>query len=114
MSESRPAIQESLQNNGVAMRENPETLTSKKRVLYEIENLLNMQEKDLGLEALNSTSGRVTVSTRALYKMYKALLDERSVRPRMVFTGKSVLEFEQAEKLAEEHGKDLSDLEVTI
>jgi len=96
------------------LRENPEKLSSKKRILYEIESLLNMQSKGLELEDLNGTSGRTIVSNRTLYKIYKALLQDKNVRPSMVYTGQSVLEFSEAENLMEKTDKDLDDLEVTI
>lgn len=96
------------------LRENPEKLSSKKRILYEIEKLLQMQEKDLELEDLNGTSGRTIVSNRTLYKIYKAILQDKNVRPSMVYTGQSVLEFDEAKNLMENTDKDLKDLEVTI
>lgn len=96
------------------LRENPEKLSSKKRILYEIEKLLSMQEKDLGLEDLNGTSGRTIVSNRTLYKIYKALLQEKNVRPSMIYTGQSVLESDEVQNLVDNTEKTLDDLEVTI
>jgi hypothetical protein len=114
MSQSRPALNQTLQENVQNLRETPEKLSSKKRLLYEIEQILSMQEKDLGLEALNKTSGRVIVSNRTLYKIYKALLQEQNLQPSMVYTGNSILEKDTAEEIIEKNDKDWSDLELTI
>jgi len=114
MSQSRPAIEQTLQNNVQNLRENPENLSSKKRLLYEIEQLLQMPSKDLELEALNQTSGRVTISNRALYKIFKALCQEKQVEPSLVYTGNSYIEKTEAEKLVRETEKTFEDLELTI
>lgn len=112
---SRPTITETLQNGeSHTLRESPENLSSRKRILYEIENLLNMQQYGLELEALNKTSGRVSVTNRALYKMYKALQKELQVQPVFVYTGNNVIPVERARVMAEEHGKNLEELELTL
>jgi len=112
---SRPTITETLQNGeSHALRESPENLSSRKRILYEIENLLSMEEHGLELEALNKTSGRVSVTNRALYKIYKALQKELQVQPAFVYTGNNVIPVEQARVMAREHGKNLEELELTL
>lgn len=112
---SRPTITETLQNGEAhALRESPENLSSRKRILYEIENLLSMEEHGLELEALNKTSGRVSVTNRALYKMYKALQKELQVQPAFVYTGNNVIPVERARVMAEEHGKNIEELELTL
>lgn len=112
---SRPTITETLQNGeSHALRESPENLSSRKRILYEIENLLSMEKRGLELEALNKTSGRANVTNRALYKIYKALQKELQVQPAFVYTGNNVIPVERARVMAEEHGKNLEDLELTL
>lgn len=114
MVQSRPTIQETLQNNVQNLRENPEDLSSKKRLLYEIEQILAMPDKGLKLETLSKTSGRVTISNRALYKIFKALCQEKQVEPSLVYTGNSYIEKTEAEKLVRETEKTFEDLELTI
>lgn len=108
-----PTITESLHNN-TRLTEKPEQMSSKKRILYELENVLDLKDKELELEALNKTTGRITVSTRCLYKIYKGILEEKDLQPSCVYTGCSIMEKETVDKLTEAKNKELEDYEVTI
>jgi len=114
MVSSRPSISDTLDGEIENLRENPENLSSKKRILYEIEKMLNMQEKNLEIKALNRTSGRTVITNRMLYKIVKALCSEKNIEPRVIYTGNGIIEKEKAEKLAEGHEKEMKDFELTL
>lgn len=73
-----------------------------------------MPEKGLQLESLNGSIGRTVVSNRELYKIYKALLSELEVQPTLVYTGNTILPAEKARVIAEEKGKNIQDLELSL
>jgi len=116
MSDARPTLVDSFNDNTfVDKREKPEKLSSKKRILYEIENLLDMQEKNLKLDVIDSRSRHdKRIPNRDLYKIYKCLTDTLDVRPRMVYTGRDVLDFDEAKSIVEENSEDLTELEPTL
>jgi len=116
MSDARPTLVESFNDDTfVDKRENPEQLSSKKRILYEIENLLNMQEKGSKLDVIDSRSRHdKRIPNRDLYKIYKALLDQMNAQPRMVYTGRSIMNYKEAQNILQDKSKELTDLEPSL
>lgn len=113
---SRPALSETMSDQDFYNpRKNPENLESKKRLLYELETLLDMQSKDLGLDVIESRSRHSRrIPNRDLYKLLKALCLELNVRPRILYTGNGVLNRDEAEKIVDDTGKSLTDLEPSL
>ena len=113
---SRPTLSETMSDQSFYNpRENPENLESKKRILYEIEQLFDMQDKDLGLDIIESRSRHSRrIPNRDIYKILKAACIEMSVRPRIVYTGKDVLDMDTAESLINESDKNLETLEPSL
>lgn len=113
-----PALVDSFNSNHLQNLDSKvESMDARKRILYEMEQLLKLEEQDLEIETVrkkNCGSGRPRIPNRDLYRLYKGLLEALNVRPQMIYTGNSVMEFDEAERLIEDAGKSISDLEPTI
>lgn len=115
-------LSESIQENYSGQQfytpeENPGKLPNRRRILFEIEQALQINEDQLKLETVRkkgSRKGRTKIPNRDLYRIYKALMELRSVRPRIVYTGGSIMDMSEAEKLVEETDKSLNDLEPSL
>lgn len=98
-------------------KKHPEKLPNRKRLLYEIEKILEIEKEELKIESVrkkNTKSGRTTIPNRDIYRIYKAILNMRNVRPQIVYTGGSIMDISEAQELLCETGKDLSELEPTL
>lgn len=113
-----PALADSFNNQILKNIESKvDTMDPRKRILYEIEQILSLEEQDLEIETVrkkNCGTGRPRIPNRDLYRIYKGLLEAKGLRPRMIYTGNSVMEFDEAEELVEDAGKSISELEPTI
>jgi len=95
--------------------ENPEVLPPRKRLLFEIEQLLEVDDKKLELETVRKKhTDRARIPNRDIYRIYKALLNYMQVQPTVVYTGGSIMDREEVAELMEEHDKSLSDLEPSL
>lgn len=112
---SRPSLSETMsEKEFYKPRQNPEQLSSKKQIIYEIEKLL-MEDKNLKIDFIDNRSRHNrNISNIDLYKILKAVCMEMNVRPRIVYTGGDVLDMNQAEDLVSETGKNLEDLEPSL
>ena len=98
-------------------RDKPEHLDPQKRILYEIEKLLGMEEKDLEMDVINSRADhKRRIPNRDIYRIYKALLKEKNLTPSVVYTGRSILSFEEFKEMMEEseNHEKLSDFEPSL
>jgi|SRR6056297_1482886 hypothetical protein len=113
---SQPKLAETMSNQDFyAPRKNPEKLSSKKRLLYEIEQILDMEEKGLQLDVIESKSRHSRrIPNRDIYRLYKAILQEKKIQPRVIYTGKDIMSFKKAENLVKDSDKTLEALEPTI
>lgn len=97
-------------------RENPEKMSGKDRILYEIEKILGMKEKDLELDELNKRQkddhGKVT--NQDLYKILKAASMETGKQPVIIYTGNNCLQISEAEEIVENTDRSINDLEVSV
>lgn len=97
--------------------ENPEKLPNRRRIIFEIEQALQISEEQLKLETVRkkgSRKGRTKIPNRDLYRIYKAILNMRSIRPKIVYTGGSIMDMSEAEELVRETEKSLKDLEPSL
>lgn len=96
--------------------ENVENLPNRKRILYEIEKVLEIEEKNMRLESVRKKqqNNRTILPNRDLYRIYKAVLNLRNVRPQIVYTGGSIMDMNKAERLIAESEKSISDLEPSL
>jgi len=85
--------------------------TSRKKILTEIEKALEMREKGLGFGLETKKDTRLNVSNRILYKILKALRQEKDVEPHIVYTGNNIVERRELEEMEE---KRLDDVELTL
>lgn len=113
-----PALADSFNNQILKNIESKvDSMDPRKRILYEIEQILSLEEQDLEIETVrkkNCGTGRPRIPNRDLYRIYKGLLKAKGLRPRMIYTGNSVMEFDEAEELVKDAGKSISELEPTI
>jgi len=96
---------------------NPDKLPNRRRILFEIEQALQISDEDLKLETVRkkgSRKGRTKIPNRDLYRIYKAILNMRKVRPSIVYTGGSIMDMSEAEELVRETDKSLTDLEPSL
>jgi len=81
-------------------RDNVKNLSAKGRILFEMEDLLDLEDQDLMLDYINyKTEHSRRVPNRDLYKIYKGVCELLGVKPRIVYTGNNVLEFEEFESM---------------
>jgi len=85
--------------------------TNRKKILGEIEQVLEMREKGLGFGLETKKDTRLNVSNRILYKILKALQQEKDVEPHIVYTGNNIVERRELEEMEE---KRLEDVELTL
>lgn len=86
-------------------------LAPRRRMLYEIEKLLDVDEKRLRVEAVRKSkhegAGRARIPNRDFYRIYKAMCRRLNTEPRFVYTGNDVLEADKVEQ-------DLRELEPSL
>lgn len=90
------------QNKVSNARSKPEEMSSKKRMLYELETILDMSEKDMEMNIVDcKRDHQRRTPNRDLYKLYKAACQELGVKPRIVYTGKSMVEYDDFKDMEE-------------
>jgi len=85
--------------------------SSRRKILSEIEQILEMEEKDLGFGVKTKTDCRLNISNRILYKILKALQQEKGLKPSIIYTGNNIVERKELEEMEE---KRLEDVELTL
>lgn len=95
--------------------ENPETLPPRKRLLFEIEQLLEVEDDELELETVRKKhSDRARIPNRDIYRIYKALLNYMQIQPSVVYTGGGIMTQDEFTEIMQEHDKTISDLEPSL
>lgn len=114
--ESKPAtLAEAFQDREQSSkRENPENLSNRGRLIYEIEKVLHMENKDLQTQVLTDKSEVKRIYNQDLYRIFRAICQELSVEPRLIYTGNSFLETGEAKEIVENTEKTIEDLETDI
>jgi len=113
-----PALADSFNNSHLQNLDSKvDSMDPRKRMLYEIEQLLNLDDQDLEIETVrkkNCGSGRPRIPNRDIYRILKGLIQDKKVRPRFIYTGNSIMDFDEAEQLSKDADKQISELEPTI
>jgi len=95
-------------------RENPETLSNRGRLIYEIEKVLHMEDKDLETQVLDDKSEVKRIYNQDLYRIFKAICQELDIQPALIYTGNSFLDSQEAEELVSNTDKSLKELETSL
>lgn len=88
----------------------PGKLSNKSRLLYEIEQLLEINDERLKIETVRKPERKTErIPNRDVYRIYKAILNYLGAEPRLVYTGKDIVELEDnSQKL------DIEDMEPSL
>lgn len=87
----------------------------RKMLLKELQEVLDMEEKDLGMDLNLKKSSRIPITNRMLYKILKALYQEKGVQPAVFYTGNHIIERDEASKMIEEgEYEGIQDMELSL
>lgn len=87
----------------------------RKLILKEIQDVLDMEKKDLEMDLNLKESSRMNITNRMLYKILKALQQEKGVQPTVFYTGNNVIKSSEASKMIEEgEYEGIEDMELSL
>lgn len=95
-------------------RDSVKDMDHDKRILYEIERLLNLEEKNLELDYINSRKRYdARIPNKDIYRIYKGLIQELNVEQRMYYNGRHIVDPELVQEIRKSE-KSVQKIEITV